>query len=292
MKKLLLTSVILVPMYASAAVEWTADPNRPLKDVFKQLDKNSGNNVPTCTNNTASSSNPTVNPVGKVWKIDKPLNSRRGEYARMRDGENTVVAQPEGDSRYYAWRWRIDASPDIGSAPITVFQWKTAKSTHSDNGKQNYPINMEYANGKLRVNAFGPCLQSETSSIKPACTEYPNGRRVTLKEVSVPEGQWRKLALKIFKSDDENQGYVEFYYNGVLQTLSNGSPTGSFRVDLRNNDTRAYFRTSDGLIPPVGSTAENMYPKWGVYNSASCDHDVDIYLDDMVMGRWKSDVGL
>ncbi|MBD1388737.1 heparin lyase I family protein [Neiella sp. HB171785] len=284
MRKLFLSAVLIAPLCATAQVDWYADPNKPLTDSFRRLDQNAGSST-TCADQTATSSNPTVSPYGKMWKIDKPVGARRGEYARTEG-----FIHPEGRGRFYGWRFRINSNPDAVDK-VTVFQWKTAIDSNGTSGTQNYPINMEYEHGTLKLEAFGPCTDSNVASTPPLCSNYPSQRKVTLKSVPLPEFGWGELVLKIFKDDDPNEGYVEFYYNGVQQTLSNGSPTGDFRVTFKNGDyKRAYLRTSDGDVGPQDSKTENMYPKWGVYNLNSCGYDVNVFFDEMRVGRSFNDV--
>lgn len=263
---------------SSAQVQWHANPDVSKKetDWFRRLDNDGTSTAFNCNPNKKEGS-VSVQPDasrGDVWRIIKPVDNQRSELARTEGNRSDGnYNHPEGTARYYGWSWKIDINKPIENDDfITVWQWKTNKT-----GSQNYPLNMEYFKDKLKLEAFGPCIKN--GQLKPSADcGFPSQRKVTLAEVTVKENQWVDLVVRIKKDDNENEGFVEFWVNGVKQTLRNGSPTGSFRVNFKNGDNkRAFFRTSDGDI----NTSQNVYPKWGAYNRFACKYRTTTYYDEM-----------
>ncbi|WP_386406795.1 Ig-like domain-containing protein [Sungkyunkwania multivorans] len=259
--KLTVTCMIIfffTAIYAEAQVLWYGDPDKSINDVFRRFD--GGNPGDNCNNPTSTpSSATTVNDseYGKVWRIHKPKGRKRGEFAR------TSYIPSDGQTLYYGWRWKITSSPSV-SGGIAVWQWKT--DAKNQNNTQNYPLNMGYGNGVLTLSAWGPYY--------PTWNSY-NGsisdRKTTLWSKAIPEGTWVSFVLKIRLSRDEDIGYVELWYNGVKQTLSN-SDFKNYKAKISSDGKRAYHKTMDGA---------EMYPKWGAYNSNACNYNTYTYYDEM-----------
>ena len=257
---LLLMSVSIQSVHSQ--VLWYGDPNQSVNSVFGRFD--SGNypqDVCSGGDGTAvSRAETTVDPVhGKVWRIYKPKKRKRGEFAR------TSYIPSEGETLYYGWRWKIEATPNI-TGGIAVFQWKTDGS----NNTQNYPLNMGYGGGRLSMNAYGPCYPTWNS-----CSGSINNRNINLWSKPVNEGQWVTIVIKLKLDRDKNKGEVELWFNGEKQVLSN-SPANDYSINLSADKKTAYHKTFDGNVN---------YPKWGAYNGESCNYEVYAYFDEMRIGK-------
>ena len=256
-----------------AQVLWYGDPDLSVNDNFRRLDPD-GNSNPTedqCVddlNNPPFVTKPTDPVFGKFWRITKPVSRKRAEFARTR-GDVNDFEPVIGETYYYGWRWRINSTPDP-SGDITVWQWKSDDGGNLDLNKQNYPLNMEYDGTILSLKAFGPAEPNWTSG-------GIFQRRTTLWRQVIEEDTWMSFVIKI-KVDDSfdstnnrYNGYIEFWFNGVPQTLTNYS-FNQYQVVLDNNDTRAYHKTFDGVVN---------YPKWGSYNEQACDLFTETDFDEM-----------
>ncbi len=258
---------------AQAQVLWYGDPNKSVNQSFRRFD--SGNYPQDICNNEGNnkSSVGTVNDskYGKVWRIRKPKGKKRGEFARTTGSANSYTPK-DGDLVYYGWRWKIASTPNINSG-IAVWQWKT--DAGNTNNTQNYPLNMGYGNGKLTLSAWGPCYPNWNS-----CGGSISDRKTTLWSKSIPENTWVSFVVGIKMSRNDKIGYVEFWYNGVKQTLTN-SNTKKYKANLSGDKKRAYHKTFDGAVS---------YPKWGSYNANACNFDTTTYYDEMRIGKKLSDV--
>ncbi|WP_298551420.1 heparin lyase I family protein [uncultured Algibacter sp.] len=267
--------VIFLAQELNAQVLWYGDPNLSVNDNFRRLDPN-GNSNPTgdrCVddpNNPPFVTKPTDPVYGKFWRITKPISRKRAEFARTTGDINSFVPQKAG-TYYYGWRWRINATPNLADGGIAVFQWKTDEGGDINTNKQNYPFNMEYDGSVLHLNAFGP---AEPNWNRPGSITQ---RRTTLWQQAIQEDTWVTFVIKVKVEDtyDGNNnrydGYIEFWFNGEQQTLSN-IDFDEYQVVLANSNTRAYHKTFDGI---------EVYPKWGAYNENACDFEVITDFDDM-----------
>ncbi len=257
-----------------AQVLWYGDPNLKVNDNFRRLDPD-GNSNPTgndCVddpNNVPFVTKPIDPLYGKFWRVTKPTSRKRAEFARTTGDVNNFVPQ-NGGTYYYGWRWRINATPNLANN-ITVFQWKTDQGSDINTNKQHYPFNMDYDGTFLSLHAFGP---AEPNFNRPGSITQ---RRTTLWRKAIPENQWVSFVIKVKvdsaydNTNNRYQGYIEFWFNGEQQTLSN-IDFNEFKVVLENSNTRAYHRTFDGV---------EVYPKWGAYNQNACDFEVLTDFDDM-----------
>jgi hypothetical protein len=110
-----------------------------------------------------------------------------------------------------------------------VFQWKA----YGSNMTQNFPIVIKTNSaGNLTLWHFAP------GQVGTQIWNTP----LTL-------NAWNTFVLRLKVSRDASVGFIEFWYNGTKQTLSNGSQ-------------RYYARTLD---------AEYCDPKWGVYGASSTE---------------------
>lgn len=256
-----------------AQVIWHANPDQStnVNHFFRRFDSG---NYPTdyCYNPgdqngvTASKVTTPTDPThGKVWKVNKPKNRKRGELARA-EGDNDFYKASEGDDIYIGWRWKIDteSGPNI-TTECTVWQWKS-EGAHD----QNYPVNLEY-DGDLTLNAWGPDYDNSSSQAS---------MRTVLWRKAVPQNTWVTLVVRIKVDKDNYGGLVQFWYNGVAQRLTN-SNSNKYEVNLSADKYTAFHRTNDG---------SGVYPKWGVYNKKSCSYNASAYFGDLKIGRSLSSV--
>lgn len=282
MKKYILLFSLSMFLIASnlslnAQVLWHADPNSSLKSVFYRFDI-TGSSSGSCAdgdNPDPTVSTPTDGTYGKHWQIYKPKNRKRAEFART-EGTSSSYSPSEGDVFYLGWRWKIKSTPDVAGG-IAVFQCKTDDGNNSVPNTQNYPFNIGYGNGKLTVSCYGPGEDHYWENGTSITTQ-----KTTVWEGSVSEDQWVKLVFKIKVSSNKNTGYIEFYYNGVKQTLMN-SDYKDYQVTLSSDKKRAYHKTNDG---------KQIYFKWGSYNANSCNFATTTSYDEMRIAKSYNELGL
>ncbi|WP_316835353.1 heparin lyase I family protein [Pedobacter nutrimenti] len=151
-----------------------------------------------------------------TWKFLKPANSHRTEG----HGAKNYQAS-EGDLIYIGWTSKIYMPQNLKTEAI--FQWK---SYPTDGALQNHPIMLRTKNGALELQHFD---DNHVATVPWSTTLSTN--------------TWLTFVIGMKVSRNPAVGYIEFWYNGVKQTLS-------------NNAQRLYCRTLDVNICD---------PKWGVY---------------------------
>ncbi|KMT67047.1 heparin lyase I family protein [Catenovulum maritimum] len=268
-----LALLTLISQPVSANVIWSADPNQStnISNYFKRFDdgnypqdycvsKGDEKGVPSSTVSIFNDME-----RGKVWKINKPIGRKRGEFARF-EGKVNTLSPKEGDDIYIAWDWKIDTADGKKiDKEVTVFQWKSA-SPHN----QNYPINLEY-DGDLTLNAWGADYQGNQSY---------SARRTILWRQAIPQNQWVSFIVRIKVNKNDHGGLVEFWFNGEKQTLAN-LKSQSYQVKLSDDKKTAFHRTNDGRF---------VYPKWGAYNKKSCKYDINAYFHNMKVSTSLSEL--
>lgn len=187
---------------------WDGDAARGASNVWKVLNVEGDGAITVETDPT----------YGKVWKFYKPAGSHRTEG----HGAKNYQAG-EGDDIYIGWRSKL-VMP-LNQKTNAEFQWKAYGSGQPMT--QNYPIVlstddnnrfhlMHYAPGKIGTEVWAAPLTP---------------------------GTWNSIVMRIKVSRDGAAGFIEFWYNGVKQTLVNGTQ-------------RYYGRTLD---------ADYCDPKFGIY---------------------------
>lgn len=266
-----ISAVILVALIYHAtlqAQEFNPDPNTAnWSTYFSDFQKD------TCTGSTSiitiERPENVAGVTGRSWQIKSPVNGRRAELSFTKD-----FIHKRRQDHYYSWRWRLDANKNI-TKDIAVFQWKTRNTgSFGTDGSQNYPINMEYQNGSLKLYYFAPC-KSRTGSFQNwgKCKKnggnqaFPSDRRFLLKSIPVAENQWVELVLRIKRGEAESgtsAGRVQLWVNGSLQSLKvPGSSRSTNSLTLKTDDA-----------PDNAYDNRSVYPKWGIYNTASCAYDI------------------
>ncbi|MFB6454559.1 heparin lyase I family protein [Chitinophaga sp. Hz27] len=161
---------------------------------------------------------------GQVWKFYKPAGSHRTEG---HGAKNFQAA--EGDDIYIGWRSKliIPANQNTNA----VFQWKAFGSTQPM--LQNYPI----------------VLSTNSSNVFHLMHYAPGKIGTEVWNTPLSSGVWNSMVMHLKVSRDSSIGFIEFWYNGVKQTLVNGTQ-------------RYYGRTLD---------ADYCDPKFGVYGGDPAD---------------------
>lgn len=173
--------------------------------VFKVLDIDSMGTIGTTTDANA----------GLVWKFYKPSNNHRTEVHAAQGYQAA-----EGDDIYVGWRSKLDMPANIQTN--AVFQWKA----YGTGFTQNYPIVIKtLSTGKLQLEYYSPGKVLHILWNTPLQTNV-----------------WNDFVLHLKVSANASTGFIEFWYNGVMQTLNGTS-------------TQYAARTLDVSCDP----------KWGVY---------------------------
>ena len=243
-----------------ASVLWYGDPNNSVSQDFGFFDTTPGPagnclaNPPPATATTVQ--DPTYNRL--VWTIHKPVGIERAEFART-DGTKQNYVPKSGDDIYIGYHWKINTSPAL-NAGIIVFQWKS-----TGNNLQDYPFKLMYDGQQLSMTCTGPLYNggNGTGSVQTYTT--------TVWNQSLALNTWAALIFHVKVSSDPNVGFLEIYFNGVKQTLSNSNPAKS-GVKLGNNNTTAYCKTLD---------ISGNICKWGAYDGPVCNYITQTYYDEM-----------
>jgi hypothetical protein len=202
-----------------ASVIWYADPAKG-DAVFKNMNTDSG-----CTVTIVDDPQ-----HGKVRKFNRPPGVNRCE-AKGAAGYDTK----EGDLVYVGMRYKIEAPMDL--TVTGIFQWKTYDTPGHPN-TLNFPLLMRTAAGHLNVEVQKPAAGQGAGGLSGGTVIW---------SIPTPIGQWFTIVLGIKQSYDAKAGWVEVYYNGQLQKLSDGS-------------MRLSCQTLDGGY---------IDPKWGIYGTTS-----------------------
>jgi len=191
-----------------ASILWDGDANSGT-GVFKTLNVEDGSTIAAANNTT----------YGKIWRFSKPVGSNRCEVHAA-----SGFQADEGDDIYIGWRSQV-AMP-VNTTTNAFFQWKA----YGSNMLQNYPIVIKAVNGDLKL-----------------MHAAPGGTTTYIWSTPMSVNSWNRFVIRIKVSRDASIGFIEFWYNGTKQTLSNGLQ-------------RYMGRTLD---------ADYCDPKWGVYGASA-----------------------
>ena len=263
---LLSLTLFLTVSYVSAQqdVLWYGDPDQNLYQVFRRFDTTGESGRGACGD--ANHPKPTVtNPrdsrYGKIWRINKPQGRRRAEFSR------TSYIPKDGQTIYYGWRWKINSTTPIKNG-MAVWQWKTEPGKNRAD-TQNYPLSLSYNGSNLTLFAFGPGFPDWTEGVTIT------NRRTQIWTRNVRPNQWVSIVIGLKLSRNRNNGYVEVWFNGQKQTLTNRN-FKEYQVKLSSDRKRAYHKTWDGNL---------VYPKWGAYGPGACPYNINTFYHDMKIGR-------
>jgi len=191
------------------SILWDGDANLGT-GVFKVLNVDAPSTLAAVTHST----------LGKIWKFTKAVGSNRCEVHAAKN-----FAAVEGDDIYLGWRSQLMMS-STGLTTNALFQWKA----YGANMTQNFPIVIKTVGGDFKL--------MHTAS---------GGANTFIWDSPVTLNNWNTFVLRIKVSRTATVGFIEFWFNGVKQNLSNGTQ-------------RYYGRTLD---------ADYCDPKWGVYGASA-----------------------
>jgi hypothetical protein len=160
---------------------------------------------------------------GTVWRYSKPKGSNRCENHGISVNGQRFVFQ-ENATYHLGWWSKLSVIANDNAN----FQWES----FGDHFIQNFPVLLKIVDGKMTLQYRQP---------------GQNCCRV-LWSKPIAANAWNHYALALHLSSSESQGFIEFWFNGVHQTLTNGS-------------TRFMGRTLDTINEP----------KWGVYGASGVD---------------------
>ncbi|TCC97030.1 hypothetical protein EZ444_09230 [Pedobacter hiemivivus] len=190
------------------SVLWDGDANLGT-GVFKVLNVDAPADLAAVNNAT----------YGKIWRFTKAIGSNRCEVHAAKN-----FAAVEGDDIYLGWRSQLAMTASLTANAL--FQWKA----YGANMTQNFPIVIKTVSGDFKL-----------------MHTAPGGANTYIWSTPVSVNNWNTFVLRIKVSRNAAVGFMEFWFNGVKQTLSNGTQ-------------RYYGRTLD---------ADYCDPKWGVYGASS-----------------------
>lgn len=191
------------------SILWDGDANLGT-GVFKVLNVDAPADLAAVNNAT----------YGKIWRFTKAIGSNRCEVHAAKNFDAV-----EGDDIYLGWRSQLGMS-STNLTTNALFQWKA----YGANMTQNFPIVIKTISGDFKL--------MHTAS---------GGASTYIWNTPVTLNNWNTFVLRIKVSRTATIGFIEFWFNGVKQTLSNGTQ-------------RYYGRTLD---------AEYCDPKWGVYGASA-----------------------
>jgi Polysaccharide lyase len=220
--------LLLLVGKAEAQLIWDGDASRGTS-VFGNLNCDPPSSV-TAVNDSSQ---------GRVWRYYKPSGSNRCENHGIRVGGSRFVFR-SGTTYYLGWRSRLSTTVNNNA----IFQWKSY-----GNHIQNYPVLLKMINGRVTLMYRAP---------GESCCR-------TLWSRSISANTWYHYTLALHLSSSASSGWIEFWFNGTRQTLSNGS-------------TRYFGRTLDDINEP----------KWGIYGASGTT--VSSYADGLKVGRSFNDV--
>ncbi|MCX2450292.1 heparin lyase I family protein [Pedobacter sp. PLR] len=190
----------------AAAVLFNGDAGNGSENVWKSTNIEGTGAVSTVTDETGV----------LTWKFLKPLGSHRTEG---HGAKNYLAA--EGDEIYIGFTSKLLIPADLKTEAI--FQWKSYPTVGS---LQNHPLMLRTKGGKLELQHFD---DSHVATVPWAIT--------------LPVNTWMSFVIRMKVSRNPAIGFIEFWYNGVKQTLANGTQRLTCRtLDVKDCD-----------------------PKWGVY---------------------------
>jgi hypothetical protein len=174
-------------------------------------------------------------PDGEIsWFMDLEQGQVIRAHVRDVTGKNSErceFATPQGLTQlgqtiYVGWRSRIDA-------PLTggwngIYQMKCHGMHVADQ-----PLNLDMRNGRLTLSNHEDVGGQETAR--------------TVWSTELPRNQWFSIVLKVHYSESRTEGTVEIWWNGVKQTLANGTTihTGQTWDGSDNNMHWGIYRANE-----------------------------------------------
>jgi len=243
------SSAILLTGVAHATLFWFADTTRGTK-VFPTLDLAPG---------TVTVAPDPLGQYGDVYKYFLPdTNSAFGKERCESSGTETPTGefQPAYNTDYYiGWRAMWNPMP-VNPGWVCLFQM------------HGYGVSGQGAPMTFR------CVNNDG---KLWAQNNANGINVDFLSIPFQTNVWQNFVVHTFLSTNWNVGYIEVWYNGVLQTNINGT-------------TRWYGPTWDN-VDGVWQDSYNKF-KWGVYRSGAMDGKglATAYMSNAKVGSTYADV--
>ncbi|MET7844907.1 heparin lyase I family protein [Streptomyces sp. NPDC005356] len=222
---------LLVASPAHASVVWDGDASQGI-GVFGNLDCPDPGSVITAESSTGH---------GTIFRYTKPAGDIRCESRGISVG-GSRYAFTDGGTYYFGW----ESQPSTVSGDFVVWQWKSYP-----NADQNYPLIMTIKDGAIRL-----------FYVPPGSTSW-----TLLWSQPIAAGAWNRYAVGIHASSDASSGWVELYFNGVKQTLADGT-------------TRYTGRTWDSVNEP----------KWGAYDRDDGSTEITNRIDSLKLGTSYTDL--
>ena len=199
---------------ARASILWNGDANFGTS-VFQQLQiENNGGNIGIVTDST----------FGKVFRmtcLDNGSTKVRAEASRMKNFQPVA-----GQTYYFGWRHKW------GPLPTLCGKWQVLEQKHlSSTGRVPFGLHADGCDGNIDWQY-----------------NNPSGTVKSFLKKSLPLNSWHKFVYHEKWSTSESDGYVEVWYDGTMQTLSNGQTR--YPAAWCNSGTTTYW-------------------KWGIYRSGS-----------------------
>ncbi|MBB5620337.1 hypothetical protein HDE69_001386 [Pedobacter cryoconitis] len=188
------------------AVLFNGDATNGSSSVWKEINVEQEGSVTTVNDETGT----------LCWNFLKPIGSHRAEG---HGAKNYQAA--EGSDIYIGWTSKIYMPVSLKTEAI--FQWKAYPTSKAS---ANHPLMLRTLNGKLELQHFD---ESHTATVPWS--------------IALATGTWQQFVIRMKVSKDPSIGFIEFWYNGVQQTFTNGNK-------------RLKCRTLD---------SDFCDPKWGVY---------------------------
>ncbi|MES2278224.1 MAG: heparin lyase I family protein [Bacteroidota bacterium] len=216
------------PKLETMSVLFNGDASNGSTNVWKDINIEGTGTVTTINDETST----------LCWKFLKPADSHRTEG----HGAKNYQAL-NGSEIYIGWTSKLYMPTTLQTD--AVWQWKS----YPTDTMANHPLMLRTKNGNLELQYFDI---NHVASVPWSTT------------LSV--STWMKFVIRIKLSSSATTGYIEFWYNGVKQTFSNGNQ-------------RYYCRTFD---------SNSCDPKWGVYGGD--DSQVTNIVKKIRIGTTYADV--
>jgi hypothetical protein len=230
---LMLTFLIMLTQTSRAQLIWDGDASKGT-GVFKLIGSNCGSPGSVTVVNDAER--------GQVFRYHKPSSSDRCENHGITVGGSGYVFK-KNTTYHIGWFTKLSNTVNNNA----IFQWKVYPSPGPDG--LNWPIAIKMINGRLTM-----------------INRKADGEVYTVWSAPFTANRWYHIALTLRLSDVRDGGYVELYFNGVKQNLSNGTQRWACQL----------------------FDVDHVCPKWGVYGASGSN--VINYIDNLKIGSSYNDV--
>lgn len=225
--------IFLLTQTSYAQLIWDGDASKGT-GVFKQIGSNCGSPGSLTIVNDAQR--------GQVFRYNKPSSSDRCENHGITVGGSGYVFK-KNTTYHIGWFTKLSNTVNNNA----IFQWKVYPSPGPDG--LNWPIAIKMINGRLTM-----------------INRKADGEVYTVWSAPFVANRWYHIALTLRLSDVRDGGYVELYFNGVKQNLSNGTQRWACQL----------------------FDVDHVCPKWGVYGASGST--VINYIDNLKIGFSYNDV--